>query len=269
MLVAVTLAGVLSWSDASRGQAPSRRSQDPVPPDVGAPPPDATKTASGLYSKLLAPGTGALHPVPADTVTVWYTGWTTAGKLVDSTATRNRPATFRLNRVMDGWKEGVQLMVVGERRRFWIPEALAYKGRSDRPRGMVVFDIELLSLNQAPPAPPDVAVVPADAEVAQSGLAWKILQAGIGTRHPNRTSTVVVHYSGWTTDGNMFDSSVTRGQPTTFGLDEVIQGWTIGVQMMVEGERRRFWIPQDLAYKGEPGSPQGMLVFDIELIEIR
>jgi peptidylprolyl isomerase len=267
-LIVLALVTADSRCDVAYAQAP-RRSQDPVPKDVSAPPADAVKTASGLYSRVLSPGSGTVHPAPADTVTVWYTGWTTAGKLVDSTATRGRPATFRLNRVMDGWKEGVQLMVAGERRRFWIPEPLAYKGRSDRPRGMIVFDIELISLDQAPAVPEDVAAVPADAEVSQSGLAWKILQPGTGTRHPARTSTVSVHYTGWTTDGNMFETTRSRGQPATFSLNEVIEGWTTGLQLMVEGERRRFWIPEELAYKGSPGSPQGMLVFDIELIEIR
>jgi len=66
----------------------------------------------------------------------------------------------------------------------------------------------------------------------------------------------------------MFDSSVAKGRPATFGLDEVIDGWTEGLQMMVEGEKRRFWIPGRLAYDGKPGRPQGMLVFDIELIRI-
>jgi peptidylprolyl isomerase len=64
----------------------------------------------------------------------------------------------------------------------------------------------------------------------------------------------------------MFDSSVSRGQPATFPLNRVIPGWTEGVQLMVVGEQRRLWIPEELAYKGAPGAPQGMLVFDIELI---
>ena len=80
---------------------------------------------------------------------------------------------------------------------------------------------------------------------------------------------MTVHYSGWTTDGKLFDSSVARGMPTSFDLGGgVIRGWTDGVQQMVEGERTRFWIPQELAYKGEAGSPRGMLVFDIDLIKI-
>jgi peptidylprolyl isomerase len=79
---------------------------------------------------------------------------------------------------------------------------------------------------------------------------------------------VEVHYSGWTTDGNMFDSSVARGRPTQFPLNRVIAGWTEGVALMVEGETRRLWIPESMAYQGRPGAPAGMLVFDVELLRI-
>lgn len=118
------------------------------------------------------------------------------------------------------------------------------------------------------PAPPDVAAPPADATRTSSGLASKVLNPGSGTQHPRPNSRVTVHYTGWTTDGMMFDSSVVSGQPSTFGLDEVIRGWTEGVQMMVPGEKRRFWIPGSLAYDGVPDRPQGLLVFEIELIRI-
>jgi FKBP-type peptidyl-prolyl cis-trans isomerase len=117
------------------------------------------------------------------------------------------------------------------------------------------------------PAPPDVAAPPADAVRTSSGLASKVLTPGTGTRHPRPNSSVRVHYTGWTTDGKMFDSSVARGEPISFGLDAVITGWTEGLQMMVEGEKRRFWIPAKLAYEGRDG-PQGTLVFDVELIRI-
>jgi len=120
------------------------------------------------------------------------------------------------------------------------------------------------------PAPADVAAPPADAERTPSGLAHKVLEAGTGTAHPTATSTVKVHYTGWTTDGKMFDSSVARGESISFPLNRVIKGWTEGVQLMVKGEKRRFWIPAGLAY-GEnprPGAPAGMLVFDIELLGI-
>jgi FKBP-type peptidyl-prolyl cis-trans isomerase len=118
------------------------------------------------------------------------------------------------------------------------------------------------------PAPSDVAAPPADAVVAPSGLATKVIEAGSGTQHPRANSRVRVHYSGWTTDGQMFDSSVARGEPIAFGLNQVIAGWTEGVQLMVEGEKRRLWIPERLAYAGQRGAPQGMLVFDVELIKI-
>ncbi len=118
------------------------------------------------------------------------------------------------------------------------------------------------------PAPPDVAAPPPGSLKTLSGLSTRVLQPGTGTRHPRSNETVTVHYTGWTTDGGMFDSSVVQGRPATFALDGVIQGWTEGLQLMVEGERRRFWIPEALAYKGQPGAPRGMLVFDVELIKI-
>jgi len=136
--------------------------------------------------------------------------------------------------------------------------ALALASCTDRPREEVA---------QIPP-PPDVAAAPADAMRTSTNLASKILKPGTGTRHPRPNSRVTVHYTGWTTNGVTFDSSVSRGEPATFGLDQVIDGWTEGVQMMVEGEKRRFWIPGRLAYDGSPGRPQGTLVFDIELIRI-
>ncbi|MFO0548213.1 MAG: FKBP-type peptidyl-prolyl cis-trans isomerase [Polyangiaceae bacterium] len=122
-----------------------------------------------------------------------------------------------------------------------------------------------------PAVPIDVSGPPATAKRTPSGLAFRVLEKGKGTRHPKATDTVQVHYSGWTTDGKMFDSSVVRGEPAEFPLDGVIKGWTEGVQLMVEGEKTRFWIPANLAYGDKPrrGAPAGMLVFDIELIKIR
>jgi FKBP-type peptidyl-prolyl cis-trans isomerase len=121
------------------------------------------------------------------------------------------------------------------------------------------------------PAPPDVAAPPADALKTPSGLASKVLQIGMSNVRPSARNTVKVHYTGWTTDGKMFDSSITRGEPIEFPLDRVIAGWTEGVQLMVVGERRRFWIPGNLAYDNlpMPDAPKGMLVFDIELLGVR
>ncbi|MDA2937153.1 FKBP-type peptidyl-prolyl cis-trans isomerase [Acidobacteria bacterium AH-259-A15] len=118
------------------------------------------------------------------------------------------------------------------------------------------------------PAPADVAAPPDDAQRTDSGLASKVLVKGTGTEHPTATSTVTVHYTGWTTDGKMFDSSVVRGSKASFPLNRVIKGWTEGLQLMVVGEKRRFWIPANLAY-GENGRVAGMLVFDVELFEFK
>ena len=74
---------------------------------------------------------------------------------------------------------------------------------------------------------------------------------------------------GFTNDGKGFDSSISRGKPASFPLNRVIPGWTEGVQLMSVGEERRFWIPEKLAYQGRPGKPPGMLVFDVELLEIK
>jgi len=121
-------------------------------------------------------------------------------------------------------------------------------------------------------APADVAAAPADAVKTASGLAFKVLTKGTGTAKPGATDTVTVHYTGWTTDGKMFDSSVQRGSPAQFPLNGVIKGWTEGVALMVVGEKRRFWIPGNLAYGDtpkRPGAPAGTLVFDVELIDIK
>ena len=246
-----------------------------TPKDVNAAPADAEVTASGLASKVLTAGAGEGYPSAPDTVSVHYSGWTTDGRLFDSSVQRGQPTSFPLNRVIKGWTEGLQLMTVGEKRRFWIPAELAYGENpgGGRPGGLLVFDVELLSIEKAPEppkVPEDVAAVPADAEVRESGLASRVLSAGTGEIRPKKEDMVSVHYSGWTLDGRMFDSSVARGQPANFGLYQVIAGWTEGVQLMVVGEKRRFWIPGKLAYgeKSQGGAPAGMLVFDVELLKI-
>src|SRR5258706_4593275 len=220
----------------------------PAPPDVAAPPADGIKTATGLGTKVIAPGKGADHPAKDDVVTIHYTGWKTDGTMFDSSVTKGKPSSFPVGRVIAGFSEGLQLMVPGEKRRLWIPESLAYKGARE-PKGMLVFDIQLLDIPTRPPA--DVKAPPADAKKTTSGLAYKVLTQGVGGRHPRPTGEVTVHYTGWTTDGKMFDSSVVRGQPSTFSLDGVIPGWTEGLQLMFEGEKTRFWIPEKLAYEGK------------------
>lgn len=105
-----------------------------------------------------------------------------------------------------------------------------------------------------------------------SGLQLKVLQEGTGGEHPSASSIVKVHYHGTLLDGTVFDSSVERGQPIEFGLNQVIKGWTEGLQQMVVGEKVRLFIPSHLAYgdqstgKIKPGSA---LIFDVELLAFK
>jgi FKBP-type peptidyl-prolyl cis-trans isomerase len=251
-----------------------------APPDVAAAPADATRAPSGLAWKVLAPGHGRDHPGLNDRVKIAFTGWTADGKMFDAMS-ESKPAQFVLKNSLKGWNEGLQLMVKGEKRRFWLPSSLAYgetprrPGMPAGPIGPVVFDVELLDYIKAPPpptVPDDVAAPPKSAKKTASGIAYRVLEHGTGKDHPTADSTVEVHYSGWTTDGKMFDSSVTRGNPAKFRLRNVIPGWTEGVQLMVVGDRTRFWIPGSLAYGDtptRPGAPAGALVFDIQLLAIK
>ncbi len=105
----------------------------------------------------------------------------------------------------------------------------------------------------------------------ESGLQYQVLTKGEGSEHPSATDKVKVHYHGTLLDGTVFDSSVDRGEPLSFGLNQVIAGWTEGLQLMVVGDKTRFFIPANLAYgnrsagKIEPGST---LIFDVELLAI-
>ncbi len=136
--------GTAGTTGAASASTPS--AAIPVPPDLRRPSADARTTPSGLTTKVLRPGAGRAHPGPKSRVTVHYVGWTVDGTQIDSTFARSAPATFPLDAVIPGWTEGLQLMVVGEARRLWIPEHLAYKGKSGAPAGTLVFDVVLLGI---------------------------------------------------------------------------------------------------------------------------
>jgi FKBP-type peptidyl-prolyl cis-trans isomerase FklB len=109
-------------------------------------------------------------------------------------------------------------------------------------------------------------------QVTETGLQYTVIFEGDG-KQPSETSNVTVHYHGTTPEGEVFDSSVERGEPATFGLNQVIKGWTEGVQLMKEGAKYKFFIPQELAYganprPGGPIKPYMPLVFEIELISV-
>jgi FKBP-type peptidyl-prolyl cis-trans isomerase len=279
--------GNLAYGDNAAGGRPSGTlvfdvelisiKQAPKPPaDVAAAPADAEKDASGLATKVIAKGTGSVHPKDEDTVKLNLSLWSSEGRLLQSTAQQGGPMDIPLAQLsMGGLKDGIKLMVAGEKRNMWIPSKLAFGDQAppDAPANGLMVEAELISIKEgmpAPAAPSDVAAAPADAEKTSSGLASKVLTKGTGSERPQATSTVKVHYSGWTTDGKLFDSSVQRGEPASFPLNGVIKGWTEGLQLMVTGEKRRFWIPANLGYGENPGGgrPGGTLVFDVELLEI-
>ncbi len=245
-----------------------------APDNVAAAPEGAEKTESGLASLVLTKGTGTEKPSATDTVKVHYTGWKASdGEMFDSSLSRGQPAEFALNQVIKGWTEGVQLMVVGEKRRFWIPVDLAYQNQPGKPEGMLVFDVELLDVAKPPEAPKDL-VAPEGALETDSGLKSQILKEGEGDAMPGAEDVVTVHFSGWKADGEFLTSTKNQPRPAQFKLNELnIKGWAEGVQLMKKGEQRRFWIPAALAFgkEGEapPGSPAGDLVFDFELIDFR
>lgn len=230
------------------------------------PPADGERTASGLITTILAKGSGAAHPEVDSVLRLRYSLSNSEGKVL-AHVDAPRDVVLAVTKMIPGWREAALMMVEGERRRAWISESLGAKGKV-APGGFLVLDTELLEIIPGPRTPPDVAAPPNGALAMKGGLAYVILRAGEGTTHPTMRSTVRVHYSGWTTDGKLFDSSILRGQEAEFPLTGVIAGWQDVLREMVIGERVRVWIPERLAYRGERGKPRGTLVFDIELLEI-
>jgi peptidylprolyl isomerase len=247
----------------------------PAPPDVASVPADAERSASGLAWKVLQKGTGSVKPRPWDRVKIYHSAWTADGKLFDSSVQRGKPVESSVKGFVKGLTEGLKLMAVGEKRRLWIPGALAYgdePGRDGSSSGALVFDVELLDVmpgRDPPKAPDDVAAPPKDATQTASGLAFKVLRKGTGKVKPKPWDTVRLKYTAWTPDGDMFLSS--RDPPSDVRPESLIKGWGEGVRQMVVGEKRRLWIPGKLAYgeKPSPGPrPHGLVVFDVELLDL-
>jgi peptidylprolyl isomerase len=241
-----------------------------TPVDVAAPPEDAVKTDSGMAYKILKAGEGEESPGPEDHVVVHFSVWRPDGALYDSSVLREKPIDFSMDLTVPAFEEAFQMMVVGEKRRLWVPEEMARLDGASKISTDMVFDVELISFVRKPVIPPDLSNPPRDAVRTESGLATKLLKPGTGNRHPAHGDRVVVHYAGWTRKGEMFDASFNYGKPGVFTLgDRMPMGWNEALKMMVVGEKRRIWIPEELAYGGREDRPQGMLVFEVELLEIQ
>lgn len=234
------------------------------------PTPDAVKLGDGLCYQILRHGNGG-EITERDTVSLDFVCWQDNGTRIHSSIEAGEQLVAPVRSLFEGLRRTLVHMREGDTFIAWVPQKMGIFPNGDPISGSLVFNVSITGLRHGPAAldaPPDVAAPPGDAQITPSGLATKILSPGAGTKHPAATSRVRVDYTGWTTDGAMFDSSVERGTPLEFNLNQVIPGWTEGLQLMVEGEERRLWIPENLAYRGMPSAPAGMLVFDVKLIAI-
>ncbi|MBN2668179.1 MAG: FKBP-type peptidyl-prolyl cis-trans isomerase [Bacteroidales bacterium] len=241
---------------------------------------DTITTASGLKYIVVKKGSQK-NPLakPGELVTVHYSGYLKDGLMFDSSVKRGQPIKFTLGQgqVIKGWDEGLQLMRSGDQFRIIIPYQLAYgeagRGNSIPPKADLTFDVELI-YNQ-----PEIIVEAYDVQgkdtiTLESGL--KMIPVLTNNQQkPTNGQTVDVHYSGYLTDGTMFDSSIKRAEPISFilGQGKVIKGWDEALTHMKIGEKYRVIIPSDLAY-GERGAggvipPNATLIFDMQLVGIK
>jgi FKBP-type peptidyl-prolyl cis-trans isomerase len=260
-----------------------------VPPVVLSPPPDvaapsaytAEKSASGVFMKVLTSGNGVEHPVENDCVRVRFTGWKRDGSLFSTSGIHGESRIQCINSAMPGMVEALETMVAGEKLRVWVPASLTFgkkhhhgHSRMDLddeppPNLDLTFEVELLEVIKAPPVPANLKTPSNDAVKTSSGLAFQVLKNGTGTQHPSMTSQVTLHYSGWTNDGKLFETTVMSGHPAIFLVATMLPAWREVLPHMVVGEKVRLWVPASLAYGEKPVNnmnPAGDLVYDIELL---
>jgi peptidylprolyl isomerase len=235
-------------------------------------------TPSGLNYEELEAGSGA-QPQPGEIVQVHYRGTLTDGRVFDDSYARGEPIGFPLGEgmVIPGWEEGIALMRKGGKARLTIPPELGYgtHGAGDviPPNATLTFEVELVDIMPGPPAAP-ATVADGDFTSGAGGLRYHDLSTGSGAS-AEKGKTAVVHYTGWLTDGQRFDSSLSRGQAFSFkiGARRVIRGWEEGVVGMQVGGKRQLVIPPDMGYgaRGAGGviPPNATLVFEVELIEVQ
>jgi len=241
-------------------------------------------TDSGLQYMVLEEGQeDGASPISTDLVSVDYAGTLLDGTEFDSSYSRGAAATFKLNQVIPGWTEGLQLMSEGDKFRFFIPPDIAY-GANPRPGGPIgpnealIFDVELHKVASpernlaASKKFLDENGVKEGVKVTDSGLQYEVISKGEeGGASPVATDKVKVNYKGTLLNGTEFDSSYKRGTPAEFTLNRVIPGWTEGLQLMHVGDKFRFFIPPELGYGANgfgPIQPNEALIFEVDLLEV-
>lgn len=273
MLIFVLVTAVACGSPAEESASESSMA-DEISIENG----ESMTTESGLQYVEIEPGTGE-QAKAGDLVAVHYVGTLEDGTEFDNSLNRGAPIEFVLGKgmVIQGWDEGIAMMKEGGKATLIIPPELGYgaqgAGGVIPGNATLTFDVELVSVQPGPPGAPEAptAVEEADYIVTDSGLKYYDLKAGSG-EPPTPGSSVIVHYTGWLTDGTKFDSSLDRGQPFSFPLGQgrVIAGWDEGVASMTPGTVRQLVIPPELGY-GERGAgnvipPNATLVFEVELL---
>lgn len=271
LLVAVSFLG------ACKAQKTTTAVKKPAVIATIKPQPTVINTPSGLKVEILEHGTGT-KPSNGDKVTLHYTGKLTNDTVFDSSVKRGQPFSFKLGagQVIRGWDEGVALLQVGDKARFTIPAELGYGARAIGTipaNSTLIFDVELLDVHAAvKPVPYDVAGKAV--KKTASGLEYVMVKEGTGAQ-AEAGKNVSVHYTGYFTDGKIFDSSIERGEPIDFPLGKgyVIPGWDEGIALLKVGGKAHLIIPYQLAY-GEQGQPpvipaKSTLVFDVELVGVK
>jgi FKBP-type peptidyl-prolyl cis-trans isomerase len=250
-----------------------------VPADVASPPARAQRTASGLATTVLTPGDGNDHPVDNDCVKIVFRAWRRDGSLFS--ASGEEAVTQCLRPAMSGIAEALKLMSAGEERLIWLPANLtaaamahhADKNLIDTVAANVdlTFDLRLVRILHAPPMPSPLTPPADDVVKFKSGAVMQILKRETSTEHPSATSWLKLAYTGWTRNGELFESTEIAGAPVLVPFGMTPPAWQESLLTMVPGEKVRLWIPASLGYGGRPDSrllPAGDLIYDIEILGI-
>jgi peptidylprolyl isomerase len=270
-----------SLADAGRAEVASATPVYFMPPpaDISMPPADAEREPNGVARKILKRGSGPSHPPPDAFVDLLYAGWERNGRQFEGMGPNASPNRFDLKELCPGLSQEIQQMSVGDKRRLWVPAALAYAKRTDfanAPKGDMTFEVELFNIVPRPPTPSDLKAPPKDAKTTKSGLVYAVLAKGKGKRHPVDETRAEVIYTGWTAEGRQFQTSVAAQDPAVVRVRMLPPGWREAMKLMVEGDKWRLWLTGKLGF-GElaPGAenlpfgmPAGPVVYDVELVRI-
>ena len=250
---------------------------EPAPKPLNVPAgTDITSTTSGLSYAVIEHGDGMML-ITGMRVRIHYNGFFEKDMTIfDSSYQRGEPIDFTLGKgmVIRGWEEGISKLRVGDKARLWVPYELAYgeQGRGPIPPATnLIFDVEVIDAEEVKRPEPFI-VAGKDTLETETGLRYIVVNEGRG-EFPEDGQVVRVHYTGFLINGNIFDSSVERGQPFRFmlGKRQVITGWDEGVALMKPGARYRFIIPPDMAYGERAMGPipsNATLIFDVELLSV-